>query len=226
MASLAFDIYGTLIDPMSLGKMLEMMLGEEDRAKTFNILWRDKQLEYSFRKTAMPQFNHFSECTKQALFYCNDFLNAELKDEQKQELLDSYRKLPPYEETEVCLSTLKEKGHEIIAFSNGKKDDLISLFKNGGLNDYFDQVISVDEVVTFKPSPEVYELLANKSIAEKEDTWLVSANGFDVIGAGACGLKTAWLKRKINAVLDPFGYEPDLVIRSLTELTDFSHWSK
>lgn len=219
MTSLAFDIYGTLIDPMSLGKMLRTMIGNEEKTKTFNILWRDKQLEYSFRKAAMGQFNHFSECTQQALSYCNDFLKARLSKEKMVELLGSYRKLPPYEETESCIKSLKEKGHEIIALSNGKKDDLISLFENSGLIDYFDLIISVDEVKKFKPSPEVYELLASKANADKENTWLVSANGFDVIGAGACGLKTVWLKRSPDAILDPFGYMPDLVVSSLLDLT-------
>ena len=44
MPSIAFDIYGTLIDPLSVGHQLEEMLG--DRAAAFNQLWRSKQLEY------------------------------------------------------------------------------------------------------------------------------------------------------------------------------------
>jgi len=217
MTSLAFDIYGTLIDPMSIGSTLKVMVG--DRARGFNILWRDKQLEYSFRKAAMGQFNHFSECTQQALTYCNDFLKAGLTESQMKELLGAYRKLPPYDETRECLKQLKERGNEIIAFSNGKKDDLISLFEHSGIIDLFDQIISVDEVETFKPSPRVYKLLSQKASGGSKSIWMVSANGFDVIGAAACGLKTVWLKRNPYAVLDPFGYEPDLVVTSLLELT-------
>ncbi|MDH5475542.1 MAG: haloacid dehalogenase type II, partial [Cyclobacteriaceae bacterium] len=72
----AFDIYGTLIDPLALSQVLERMIGNQ--AQSFNSLWRDKQLEYSFRKAAMKQFNHFSECTKQALKYCDDFFKTKL----------------------------------------------------------------------------------------------------------------------------------------------------
>lgn len=203
MKSFAFDIYGTLIDPMALGQALEGMIG--DQAPQFNVLWRDKQLEYSFRKAAMKQFNHFSECTMQALEYCDAFLKTGLSQSQKKELLGMYRKLPAYNETEACLKSLKEQETEIIAFSNGKKDDLVSLFENAGIIQYFDQIISVDEVRTFKPSPEVYELLTDKSKASKENTWLVSANAFDIVGASSIGLKTIWLKRNPNAVFDPFG---------------------
>ena len=48
-----------------------------------------------------------------------------------------YRKLPAFEETSNVLHILKEKGHELIAFSNGKKEDLISLFEHANIIDYF-----------------------------------------------------------------------------------------
>jgi len=218
MKSFAFDIYGTLIDPMALGEVLKGMVGE--KAEIFNSLWRDKQLEYSFRKATMEKFNHFSECTRQALDYCDQFLSTSLSESQKAELLGMYRKLPAYAETEPCLKKLKENNHEVIAFSNGNKSDLISLFENAGIIHYFDQIISVDEVKTFKPSPKVYNLLINRSKSTIENTWLISANSFDIIGASAVGLKTIWLKRNINAVFDPFDIPFTHSIQNLTDTLD------
>jgi len=211
----AFDIYGTLIDPMALGQVLEGMIGNQ--AQSFNLLWRDKQLEYSFRKAAMKHFNHFSECTMQALEYCDTVFKTGLTVDQKDELLKLYRKLPAYDETESCLKILKTKNFEIIAFSNGKKDDLISLFENAGIIQYFDQILSVDEVRTFKPSPEVYNLLAERSSSPKTDTWLISSNSFDIIGAAACDLKTIWMKRNSMAVFDPFGIQYTLTFNNLLD---------
>lgn len=212
----AFDIYGTLIDPMALGQVLERMIGNQ--AQSFNNLWRDKQLEYSFRKAAMRQFNHFSECTKQALEYCDAFYKTGLTENQKKELLGMYRKLPAYAESKPCLNELKEKGHEIIAFSNGKEEDLISLFEHAEIIQYFDQIISVDAVRTFKPSPEVYEHLNHKSSSSKENTWLISSNAFDIIGAAAVDLKTIWLKRNPNAVFDPFGLQYTITFDNLSDI--------
>ncbi|HKJ54019.1 MAG TPA: haloacid dehalogenase type II, partial [Gammaproteobacteria bacterium] len=48
--------------------------------------------------------------------------------------------------------------------------------------------------------------------------WLVSSNGFDVIGAVSAGMKAAWLKRSSGVVFDPWGIEPSAVIASLDEL--------
>ena len=84
-------------------------------------------------------------------------MKTALSESQKAELLGMYRKLPVYDETEPCLAEQKEKGHEIIAFSNGKRDDLIFFFENAAIIQHFDQIVSVDEVRTFKPSPEVYK---------------------------------------------------------------------
>jgi 2-haloacid dehalogenase len=216
--TLAFDIYGTLIDPMALGQVLEEMIGNQ--AKSFNHLWRDKQLEYSFRKAAMGHFNHFSECTLQALDYCDAFFKTGLSENQKGELLRMYKTLPPYSETESCLKLLKKKGFEIIAFSNGQKDDLNALFENSGIKKFFDKIVSVDEVKTFKPSPAVYNLLVQRSASSREDTWLVSANAFDIIGASACGLPTIWLKRNPESVFDPFGIPYTRTSESLQAIAD------
>ena len=50
---LAFDVYGTLIDPIAVAGELGRVLGDSDGRETAR-LWRLKQLEYSFRLTAMP----------------------------------------------------------------------------------------------------------------------------------------------------------------------------
>lgn len=47
MTTLAFDVYGTLINTHGVVSALEELVG--DKAKTFSSTWRDKQLEYSFR---------------------------------------------------------------------------------------------------------------------------------------------------------------------------------
>ena len=53
MTTLAFDVYGTLIDTQGVTVILEQFLG--DRAFEFSRTWREKQLEYSFRRGLMQQ---------------------------------------------------------------------------------------------------------------------------------------------------------------------------
>ena len=67
VTTLAFDVYGTLIDTHGVVTLLEELVG--DKAKEFSRTWRDKQLEYSFRKGLMQNYETFAVCTSQALDY-------------------------------------------------------------------------------------------------------------------------------------------------------------
>ena len=218
MTTIAFDIYGTLIDPLSVGVLLQEIVGK--KAEAFNHLWRDKQLEYSFRKAAMKQFNHFTECTRQALIYSDAVLQTHLNAVDQNRLMQAYRQLPAYDAVAPTLAQLRAKNIEVVAFSNGAYEDLLALFDYAGITSLFDQIISVDEVQTFKPAPEVYHLLAQKAKAEKANTWLVSTNSFDIIGALACGLNTVYLQRQEERILDPFGYESTCTVQTIGELID------
>ena len=48
--TLAFELYGTLVDPLRIAQHLERLLGSA--AQRTAGLWRMKQLEYTFRLTA------------------------------------------------------------------------------------------------------------------------------------------------------------------------------
>jgi 2-haloacid dehalogenase len=54
---------------------------------------------------------------------------------------------------------------------------------------------------------------------DAEHCWLVSSNGFDVIGAVSAGMKAAWLQRSSAVVFDPWGIDATLVVSSLSELS-------
>ncbi len=54
-----------------------------------------------------------------------------------------------------------------------------------------------------------------------QETWLVSSNAWDVIGAKAAGIRAAWIKRLRETVFDPWGIELDVVVSSLEELANY-----
>jgi 2-haloacid dehalogenase len=70
--TLGFDVYGTLVDPSGMAKHVADDLGSE--AASFAEFWREKQLEYSFRRGLMQNYADFSICTSDALnFTCRRF---------------------------------------------------------------------------------------------------------------------------------------------------------
>jgi 2-haloacid dehalogenase len=213
---LGFDVYGTLIDTQGVITRLRDFVG--DGAEEFSRVWREKQLEYSFRRGLMRTYENFGVCTSQALEYTNTYLNTGLSADQKAALLAEYRELPAFDDVKESLAGLKSDGHLLYAFSNGTADAIETLLAASGIRNLFDGVVSVDDRQTFKPNPDVYEHLLNTTAASAGDTWLISSNPFDVIGAVSFGLNSAWVRRSNKSIFDPWGIEPTVTITSLREL--------
>ena len=215
---IGFDIYGTLVDPLEMNEHLRPFAGE--KADRFSELWRDKQIEYTFRRGLMRRYEDFGVCTRQALVFAARALEVELSEEDQEKLIEEYQNLRPFPDVVPGIRALKREGRLLVAFSNGVEATTQTLLDRAGILPHLDGVYSVDDVKTFKPDPEVYRYLALRLQRTPYRTWLVSSNPFDVIGAKNAGLRAAWIKRKPDAQFDPWGIEPDLVAPDLEALAE------
>ena len=218
MKTIAFDIYGTLVDTHGTTALLESMVG--DKAKVFSGLWRTKQLEYTFRRGLMRDYKDFSVCVKDALEYTCMHLNAPLSQEQKETLIKAYQTLPAFDDAEECLKQLKQEGYKLFALSNGSASAVKKLLQHSKLTEHFTDIISVEEIKTFKPNPDIYTHFMKRAKADPQNTWLVSANPFDIIGAMHTGMRAAWIRRTKDNIFDPWGITPTATVASLLELRD------
>lgn len=220
---LAFDVYGTLIDTHGVVTELEARLtasGKGDLAAEFSRRWRDKQLEYSFRRGLMGAYVPFGQCTREALEFTDRALQTRLADVDKEHLMAVYARLPAFAETASALERLTRAGLRCVAFSNGTREAVEGLLEQAGIRGHFDDVVSVDEIKRFKPDPAVYAHLRNRLEVAPGDTWLISSNPFDVIGARHAGLHAAWVRRSLDAPFDPWGVEPDMTVTDLDALAE------
>jgi len=216
--TLAFDVYGTLIDTHSVVVALEKRLGKN--ALKFSSVWREKQLEYSFRRGLMQNYETFAVCTSNALDYTCSLFKKTLSQIDKKELLNIYKVLPPFDDVKEGLALARKSGFRLFAFSNGSKDAVEMLLTNAEIRDFFLGVVSVDDLKSFKPNPAVYSHFLRKAGSTGADAWLISGNPFDVIGAISAGMKGAWVQRSTEAIFDPWGIEPTITVQSLIELAD------
>jgi 2-haloacid dehalogenase len=214
--ALALDVYGTLIDPFSMENHLLAAFGE--KAREASELWRAKQLEYSFRRALMKKYVAFDVCTAQALRFVAAHFAVSLSEEAQERLLSKYRHLPAYPEVAAALDELHAQGVEIVAFSNGTPRAVRGALDHAGILPRFSKIVSVDTLRTFKPDPAVYDHLVAELNAPRETVWLISSNPFDVIGAKACGLRAAWVKRDSKRLFDPWEFEPDVIVHGINEL--------
>ena len=216
--TLGFDVYGTLIDTHGVVVALQNHVG--DRAEAFSGLWRAKQLEYSFRRGLMQNYEDFSVCTRNALDYACLHFKALLSEQERQGLMANYRVLPAFQDVKGGLIRAQTAGFRLFAFSNGSADAVEELLENAGIREYFLGVISVDDLKTFKPSPAVYSHFLRRAGASGAEAWLVSSNPFDVIGAVSAGMRAAWVRRSPEAIFDPWDIEPTITVPGLEGLAE------
>jgi len=215
MATLGFDIYGTLVD--TAGIAVELRRRFADRADAAARAWREKQLEYTFRRALMRRYVDFDVCTAQALKWVSVRFGVPLAAAEERSLLDAYLRLPAFADAREALEALRAAGHRLLALTNGTEPAVRSLLRHAGLDEYLAEILSADRARTFKPDPAVYALLSRAGVPS-EDAWLVSANPFDILGAKAHGLKVAWVRRDSATPFDPWELSPDLIVGSLRDL--------
>ncbi len=149
-AAIAFDVYGTLVDPLKMGERLRPIVGDQ-LAEPMAKLWREKQLEYTFRRALMRRYEDFDVCTRQALAYAADALGARLSDSDRERLISEYVGLSPFADVAPGLQEMRAAGHALVAFSNGVEATLRSLLERAGVLPLLDGVVSVDDISSFKP---------------------------------------------------------------------------
>jgi 2-haloacid dehalogenase len=210
----AFDMFGTLADTAGVISELAPVCG--DRASQVALAWRGKQLEYMFRVTAMGQFPPFGELTQWGLAAALAESGFSLPGSQLRTLASAYQRLRPFDDARPALAGLHQSGHTIAVFSVGPRSWLEEL--TSSYREFVDALVSAEDAGVYKPHPGIYQYLLATMKTGTPATLLVSSNPFDLIGASAAGLRTAWCKRQPSALFDPWGSPPDHVITGLDSL--------
>ena len=208
-----FDAYGTLFDVNSAASKCKEKLGS--KWESFANTWRTTQLEYTWLRSLMKKHKNFWEITEDSLDHTME--TFKIKKEMKNELLDLYKKLSPYPEVKKCLEGLKAKKIKIAILSNGTPELLKMLVETNNIQNYFDDVFSIESVGIYKPDSRVYEMPINKYDCKPENICFISSNTWDVSGGGVFGYNAVWVNR-LNKVFDKLSYKPKYVINNLEEL--------
>ena len=213
--AIIFDAYGTLFDVNSAAEKCKNKIG--DKWESFANYWRTIQLEYTWLRSLMNRHQDFWKITEDSL---NKSMKVfEINISMKNELLDLYRVLSTFPEVKETLKKLKEKNYKLAILSNGTPSLLKELVSSNNLNDIFDDLISVEEVKTYKPHPKVYNIPLEKYQIEKKEVAYLSANTWDVAAAGNFGFNAVWVNRN-NSVFDNLDYKPIIEIQYLNELNN------
>ena len=211
--AIIFDAYGTLFDVNSAAEKCKDKIG--DKWEPFANFWRTTQLEYTWLRSLMKRHKDFWQITEESLD--KSMMAFNIDPGMKNELLNLYKVLSPFQEVPETLKLLKEKNFKLAILSNGTPSLLNDLVKSNNLNNLFDDLFSIEEVKIYKPHPKVYDLPIEKYKIKKNEVVFLSANTWDVSGAGNYGYQSIWVNRN-NNIFDNLDYKPNNQIKNLSEL--------
>ena len=213
--AIIFDAYGTLFDVNSSAEKCKEKIG--DKWLDFANYWRTTQLEYTWLRSLMKRHKDFWQITQDSLDKSMKLYNIDSM--MREELLNLYKSLSPFPEVKETLNKLKEANYKLAILSNGTPDLLNQLVKSNDLENMFDDIFSIEEVGIYKPDSKVYDIPVKKYKIEKNEFAYLSANTWDVSGAGNYGFNPVWVNRN-NSIFDNLDYVPKYQIENLSKLID------
>ncbi len=74
--AIVFELYGTLYDVYSVAVSCEAHFPQ--RGREISLLWRQKQLEYTWLRSLMAEYVNFEKATEDGLIYACNHLHLEL----------------------------------------------------------------------------------------------------------------------------------------------------
>ncbi|WP_428982857.1 haloacid dehalogenase type II [Paraglaciecola aquimarina] len=210
-----FDVNETLLDletmRTSIGKVLN---GNEN----LTALWFSTMLHHSLVTTVTGDYQDFGKIGVAALQMVAQNEGIAISQEQAVTAIKTpLLSLPAHPDVKAGLAALKAQGYKIVSLTNSSNNGVKTQFANAGLTDFFDLRLSIEDIKIYKPDLRAYAWALNKLAIKPEEALMVAAHGWDVAGAKAAGLQTAFVARPKKA-LYPLATKPDYIVKDLNEL--------
>jgi 2-haloacid dehalogenase len=196
---LAFDIFGTVVDWRSGVASQVNQIAKENGVHldggAFADAWRSRYLPSMdlVRRKEIPWMNLDALHRRSADDLLAEFRVGDAFDEPaREELVRSWHRLPPWEDVREGLSRLRKR-YILTALSNGGFALLTHMAKEAGLP--FDCILSAELCQHYKPDREVYLMAAQMLDTKPEEIVMVAAHKWDIEGAKAAGLHSAFVER-------------------------------
>ena len=181
--------------------------------------WFALLLHSSLVKTLAGNYSDFGALAGAALDIVAARQGVTLTEQGRQGILATVRQLPPHPDVVENLERLRAAGLRLATLTNSSPEMLAAQMNNSGLTDYFEMLLSVDEVKRFKPAAETYRMAAEKLGVAIGDTRLVAAHDWDVFGALRAGCAGAFSARGVR-LYHPLYDAPDVNGPDLSSVAD------
>lgn len=208
--ALVFDVNETLLDLAALDPLFERLFGDAGARRD----WFGRVLTSAMTLTCCGRYEPFDVIGARALTVTARHYDRPLGDGDTGAVGAAMRRLPPHPEVPAALDRLRAAGHRLVALTNSPAAAMQDQLDASGLAGRFDLAISVEAAGALKPAPAVYALAAERLGAAPADLLMIAAHGWDIAGAGAAGMDTAFVARP-GQYPDPLFPAPGITGRDL-----------
>jgi 2-haloacid dehalogenase len=188
---IVFDVNETLSDMKPLGEAFARFGMPESTAR----LWFTEILRDGFALTAAGNNPAFAEIATDILrrFIARGDGTGDVE-EKVAHIMDAFMGMSLHPD---AAPGLKELGRiaQLVTLANGAASAADSLLTRGGVRDEFSRLLSVQDAPLWKPARKAYEYAAGELGEPVNRLLLVAAHPWDIHGANAAGLHTAWINR-------------------------------
>jgi len=186
----------------------------------FTDLWRTKQFEYTWLRTASGAYRDFFSVTRDALRFAARAKKLPLSAADEDRLMGAYLELEAWPDALPTLRALRGAGIRTGFLSNFTRGMLDSCIRHAGLDGLFDQVLSTDAAQAFKPSPLAYRLGTDTFGLERAQIAFAAFAGWDAAGAKSFGYPVFWVNR-LRQPAEELGVGADAEDEDLSGLVAF-----
>ncbi len=213
--ALLFDVNETLLDLAALDPIFAAAFGDAGARRE----WFAEALRLAFVSTLVGRDPDFAAVGQAALRLVADRHGLPPAADPVAHVAARMRALPPHPDVPDALARLRAAGFTLAALTNNPPAVIAAQLDHAGLAPLFDHALSATDSGRLKPAPEPYRMAIERLGLPSEDILFVAAHGWDVAGAAATGLPTAFLARP-GQDLDPLAPAPAFVAPDLATLVD------
>lgn len=181
--------------------------------------WFAGVLRDAFALTVLGECPAFAEIGRASLIVRADVAGVGDPEGAAERIMGAFTRLSPHPDVVPGLIALAEAGCRIVTLSNGSAEVARALLGDTAAGPLVEQWLSVADAGAWKPHPGAYRHALRATGVAAEGAMLVAVHPWDIAGAAAAGLRTAWIGRDGGAY--PEHMRPaDVVATSLVDLAE------
>lgn len=187
----AFDLMETIADMAPVVKRLE----EVGLPPAMLPLWFTGIMQNGFALTICEEYRPFGKVASDALAPLLQHAGVEPTPAAVQGIFAAFTELPAQPDVLPALCTLHDAGVRMIILANGSAETAGHFVERNRLGAYIEKAVSVDDAHHWKPHCAAYQYACEVMHVAPAQMALVTAHGWDVLGAGHAGLSSGWINR-------------------------------